>query len=184
MRSTSGSRTGACRGRGRTERDRHGSLNASSPMRRTPGGNRRVPPCYQKNCCQADHQSSARETILRESMTLDAGLARGTRREALVAVELDDDLAGTARVVRGTAPGRRARVRAPSSISSRARSGAHLPRAEAAEPALDGDRRQPGPEQLARLAARRLVAGDEQHGAAPGAAERRVDARLADERRR
>src|SRR5205085_2966382 len=56
-----------------------------------------------------------------------------------------------------------------------------LPRGELAEAALDGDRRHAGAEQVAGLRARRLVARDQEHGAPPGPAERRVDTRLADE---
>ena len=47
---------------------------------------------------------------------------------------------------------------------------------------MTDDRRQPVAEQLTPLATDRLVAGDEQHGTAPVAAQRRVDPRLADER--
>ena len=54
------------------------------------------------------------------------------------------------------------------------------PRARLADALLDGDRRQAVAEELLALAAGRLVAGDEQHRAAPRAAERGVDARLAD----
>src|SRR5581483_601298 len=54
--------------------------------------------------------------------------------------------------------------------------------AVAAEPDLYLDRRQPVAEQLLRLAAGRAVAGHEQDRTAPPAAERRVDAGLADER--
>ena len=56
------------------------------------------------------------------------------------------------------------------------------PRAEAAEPLLHLDRREAVAEQLPRLPAHRAVAGHEQDGHAPVAAERRVDPGLADER--
>src|SRR5438067_6832599 len=55
-------------------------------------------------------------------------------------------------------------------------------RAEDEDSLLHCDGREPLAEKRLALAARRGVAGDHQDGAAPGAAERRVDARLADQR--
>src|SRR5205085_6176048 len=56
------------------------------------------------------------------------------------------------------------------------------PSAEAAETLLDVDRREPVAEQLLPLAAHGAVAGHEEDGHAPAAAERCVDPGLADER--
>src|SRR5262249_58255184 len=57
-----------------------------------------------------------------------------------------------------------------------------LPRAELADALLDRDGGEPVAEEPTRLAADRLVAGDEQDRAAPVATERGVDPRLADRR--
>ena len=96
--------------------------------------------------------------------------------------ELDLDLARLAGVVRRDRREVRERRSRPPSISSPCALRRLLPRAEPAEPDLHLDGRQPGAEQRAPLVAHRAVAGDEQHRAAPVAAQRGVDPGLADER--
>src|SRR5438067_2832042 len=100
------------------------------------------------------------------------------RRRVLV---LDRDLAGPTRVVRRD----RAQIaqRLLGALLDQ-RPGAHgrdLAGAVGGEPVLDGDGGQAAAQKRRAFAAGGLVAGDEQHRAAPSAAERGVDPRLADE---
>src|SRR5947209_14377474 len=94
-------------------------------------------------------------------------------------VEVDEDLAGRARVV--WAHRREVGQRTPRGVLDQlpGASRGELARAEAAEALLDGRRGQPVAEQLPPLPAGGLVAGDEDDRAIPGPAERCVDACLA-----
>src|SRR5436190_16221230 len=112
---------------------------------------------------------------------LDAG-AVAELRDRVGPLVLDLDLAGLAGVVR------RHGIQVPERLFgagldclTRAR-GHEAACALDARALLDLHRRQAVAEQFRSLTARRLVAGDHQHRAAPGATERRVDPGLADER--
>src|SRR6185312_6417440 len=95
--------------------------------------------------------------------------------DVLRGVEVDDDLARLAGVVRAY----RAQVgERPSCTVLDHLAGLRprqLPRAEPPETFLHRDSRKPVAEQPLALAARRLVAGHEQHRAPPGSAERGID---------